>query len=184
MGTPPLELHATTSHDAIVAAIQEDEDLQTCIRESSGHAVLTHPPSRVGLPTETSTASFSVVPRVVDREGDEPAQHTDMAIVEDTQGSPNDAVGVQRMDVESSPDHARHFGAWMEDVRMETLDLGGEDDNVELIHASQLERAEEALETEASAPMDITNARSLIEEERAIRSSTVAPPPDDEVTHL
>ena len=120
----------------------------------------------------------------MDREGDEPAQHTDMVIVEDTQGSPNDAVGVQRMDVESSPDHARHFGAWMEDVRMETLDLGGEDDNVELIHASQLERAEEALETEASAPMDITNARSLIEEEGAIRSSTAAPPPDDEVTHL
>ena len=41
------------------------------------------------------------------------------------------------------------------------------------------------METEAPAAGEITNARSLIDEEGAvIQLSTIAPPPDDEVTHL
>ena len=183
VGTPPPEFRAGTSHDAIAAAIEEDEGLRTRVRESSGPAFLTPPPSRVGVPAESS---FSVVPRVVDREGDDPALHTDMVIVEDTQGSPNDSAGVQGMD-ESTPEEARHPGVPMEDVQIETLDLGGDDDDdvevVQQTQASQSERAEEVVEAEA-APMDITNARSLIEEEGAARSSAAAPPPDDEVTHL
>ena len=81
-----------TSHDAIAAAIREDEDLQTRVRESSGAATLTPPPSRVGLHLETD--------RVVGRQGDDTVRHTDMVIVEDTHGSPDDVARQQRMDVE------------------------------------------------------------------------------------
>ena len=82
---PPPEVPVTTAtfHDAISAAIQEDEGLWMHIRESSGPAILTPPPSRVGLPSDTDTASFTVVPRVVDREGDDIVWHTDVVIVED-----------------------------------------------------------------------------------------------------
>ena len=58
--------------------------LTTPVRKSAGLAILTPPPSRVGLPTETNTASVNVVPMTVDRMGDDPAQHIDMVIVEDT----------------------------------------------------------------------------------------------------
>jgi hypothetical protein len=67
----------------------------------------------------------------------------------------------------------------MENVRMETLDLGGEDDDADLIQqmqASQAERAADAMETEAVAPMEITSVRSLIKEEGTARSSGAAPP--------
>ena len=183
VGTPPPpEAPAATSHDAVAAAIQEDEDLRTRVRESSGPAVLTPPPSRVGLPSGTVEGSFVVVPRVVDRQGDDSARHTDMVIVEDTQGSPNDAAGVQGMDVEEAP------AAWMEDVRMDALDLGAEDDNARRIQetqASQSEREAEAMETEAAAAAEVTNARSLIAEEGpAAGSSAASPPTDDEVTLL
>jgi len=70
---------------------------------------------------------------------------------------------------------------------METLDLGGESDDAEIIQqmqASQAERQAETVEIEAPAPMEVTNERSLIEAEGAARSSAVAPPPDDEVTLL
>ena len=70
---------------------------------------------------------------------------------------------------------------------METLDLGGEDDDAELIqqtHVSQAERAADAMETEVVGPMEISNARSLIEDEGTSRSNAAAPPPDDEVTLL
>ena len=41
------------------------------------------------------------------------------------------------------------------------------------------------METEAPAVVEVTNARSFIAEEGVVvRSNTVAPPPDDEVTHL
>ena len=178
---PEVTATASTSHDAITAAIREDEDLRTRVRESSGPAVLTRPPSRVGLPSVTDTD----FPRVVDRQGDDTAQHTDMVIVEDTQGSPRDAAGAQEMDVES-PEQGRHPSARMEDVRMDTLDLGGDDDDdanlIEQTQASQAGRAADAMETEAAGPMVVTNARSLIEEEGTARSSAAAPPPDDEVT--
>jgi hypothetical protein len=136
------------------------------------------PTSRVGQPSGTY--------RVGDRRGDDTAQHTDMVIVEDTQGSPNDAAGLQAMELES-PEHGPHPSVGMEDVRMETLDLGGDDDEVELIQqtqASQAAHAPEAMEAEASALMDVTNARSSIAAEGVARSSAAAPPPDDEVTHL
>ena len=74
----------------------------------------------------------------MDRQGDDSVQHTDMVIVEDTQGSPNDAAGAQGMDVES-PEHGQHPSARMEDVRMDTLDVGRDDDDADLIeqiHAS------------------------------------------------
>jgi hypothetical protein len=105
-----------------------------------------------------------------------------MVIVEDTQGSPNDAPGVHGMDVEET--HA----AWMEDVRMDALDLGAEEEDalrIQATQASQPEREAEAMETEAAAAVEVTNARSLIVEEGpAARSSAAAPPPDDEVTLL
>jgi hypothetical protein len=175
---PELAASTSTSHDAIQAAIREDEDLRTRVRESSGPTALTPPPSRVGQPSGTD--------RVGDRRGDDTAQHTDMVIVEDTQGSPNDVACIACMDVES-PEHGRHPSAGMEDVRMETLDLGGDDDEVELIQqtqASEAAHAAEAMEAEASAPMEVTNARSSITAEGVARSNAAAPPPDDEVTHL
>jgi hypothetical protein len=181
VGSPlPQELTASTStsHDAIQAAIREDEDLRTRVHESSGPAALTPPTSRVGQPSGTD--------RVVDRRGHDSAQHTDMVIVEDAQGSPNDAAGVQAMDSES-PEREQHPSSQIVDVRMETLDLGGESDDAEIIQqtqASQAERQAKAVETEAPAPMEVTNERSLIEAEGAARSSAAAPPPDDEVTLL
>ena len=60
-------------------------------------------------------------------------QHIDVVIVEDTQGSPIDAASVQRIDVEEDPTQDQHASAWMEDVRMVTLDLGGEDNDAERI---------------------------------------------------
>jgi hypothetical protein len=68
---------------------------------------------------------------------------------------------------------------WRIYVRMETLDLGDDDDEVELIQqtqASQAAHALEAMETEASAPMDVTNARSSIAAEGTARSSAAACP--------
>ena len=127
---PPQVTAAATSHDAISAAIREDEDLRTRVRESSGPAVLTLNPPRVGLASVTNTSSFTVVARIVDRQGDDSAQPTDMVIVEETQGSPNDAAGVRGMDVES-PEQGRHPSAEMEDVRMDSLDLGGDDDDAD-----------------------------------------------------
>lgn len=84
MATPLPKLRNITSHDAIAVAIQEDKDLRMRVCESSEPAVFSPRPSRVGLQVDTDTPSFSVVPQVVDKEGDEPAQHTDMVIVEDT----------------------------------------------------------------------------------------------------
>ena len=180
VASPPPELQPATSHDAIAAAIREDEDLRTRVRESSGPAVLTPPPSRVGLHRETGIEGV--------RQGDDTARHTDMVIVEDTQGSPNETFGVHVMDIESSPDRAPHTGALMEEVRMDTLDLGGDDDDVQLVQQTQSSppgRAAEAMETESPEREDITNARSLIEQEGpAAPSSAAAPPLDDEVTHL
>src|SRR6202048_3105069 len=166
--------------DAILAMLSRMQSF-SAPPQPAGPAVLTPPPSRVGLPSETK-GSFVVVPRVVDRQGDDSARHTDMVIVEDTQGSPNDAAGVQGMDVEEAP------AAWMEDVRMDALDLGAEDDNARRIqetHASQSEREAEAMETEVAAAAEVTNARSLIAEEGpAAGSSAASPPTDDEVTLL
>ena len=86
------------------------------------------------------------------------------------------------MDVEEAP------AAWMEDVRMDALDLGAEDDNVLRIQqtqASQSEREADAMETEAAAAVEVTNARSLIVEEGpAARSNAASPPSDDEVNLL
>jgi hypothetical protein len=109
-----------------------------------------------------------------------------MVIVEDTQGSPIDAAGVQAMELESHV-QGRHPSAGVEDVCMETLDLGCDDDEVGLIQqtqASQASHAAEAMEAEASTPVNITNARSSIAAEGAAASSAAAPPPDDEVTLL
>jgi hypothetical protein len=109
-----------------------------------------------------------------------------MVIVEDTQGSPIDTAGVQAMELESHA-RGRHPSAGMEDVRMETLDLGGDDDEVELIQQTQTSQAApapHAMEAEASTPVDVTNARSSIAAEGAATSSAAAPPPDDEVTLL
>jgi hypothetical protein len=90
------------------------------------------------------------------------------------------------MDVEESPD--RQPSAYMEDVNMEALDLEGDNHKVEPIQqtqASQAERADDVMETEASAAVEVTNERSLIAEEgAALRSSAGAPPLDDEVTHF
>ena len=48
-----------------------------------------------------------------------------------------------------------------------------------------MERADDVMETEAAVPMEVTNERSLINEEGGVAGSSVgAPPPDDEVTHL
>jgi hypothetical protein len=180
-GSPlPLELtaSASTSHDPIQAAMREDEDLRTSVRESSGPSALPPPTSRVGQPSGTD--------RVVDRRGHDPAQHTDMVIVEDAQGSPIDAAGVQAMELES-PERERLPSSRTVDVPMETLDLGGESDDADIVQqtqASQAVRQPEAVETEAPAPMEVTNERSLIEAEGAARSSAAAPPPDDEVTLL
>jgi hypothetical protein len=180
-GSPlPPEVIATSapSHDAILAAIRKDKDLQTRVRESSGAAVLTPLPSRIRLPSHTDM--------VGDRRGDDTAQHTDMVIVEDTQGSPNDAACIACMDVES-PMHGQHPSARMEHVRMETLDLGGDDDEADLIQHTQVSHAghaTEAMEVEAVAPMEVMNAHLLIEEEGTARSSTATPPPNDEVALL
>ena len=77
-------------------------------------------------------ASFTVVLMLVDRtKSDETTRRTDMVIVEDTQGSPSDTVGVQRMDIEDNPVQNWHPSASMEDVHMEMLDLGSENDNTE-----------------------------------------------------
>lgn len=70
-----------------------------------------------------------------------------MVIVEDTQGSANETACIACMDVES-PKHGQHPSARMEDVRMETLDLGGDDDEAKLIQqtqASQVGHAAEAI---------------------------------------
>jgi hypothetical protein len=189
VGTPPPPTMPTDTaniHDAISAAIREDEDLRTHVRESSGPTVLTPPPPRVGLPSQTDTAPFTVVPSLLDRtRGDDTARHTDLVIVEDTQGSPSDTAGVQRMDVEDSPAEDRHPPACIGDVHMETLDLGGEEDDIQQTQTSQAARADDVMETEAPAAADVTNARSLIAEEgAAAQSSAAAPPSDDEVTHL
>ena len=171
---PEVATSSAPTHDAVSAAIREDEDLRTRVRESSGSAALTPPPSRVGLPSTSG--------RVVGSRGDDTAAHTDVLIVEATQGSPNDVA----MDVES-PEQAHHASARMEDVRMETLDLGGdedESDRIQQTQASQAAQAPVAMEAEAAAPMEVTNARSLIEEEGSARSSDAAPPPDDEVNSL
>jgi hypothetical protein len=143
-GSPlPLELTASTStsHDAIQVAIREDEDLRTRVRESLGPAALTPLTSRVGQPSGTY--------RVVDRRGHDSAQYTDMVIVEDAQGNPIDAAGVQAMDLES-PEREQLPSSRTVDVRMETLDLGGESDDADIIQqtqASQAERQAEAVET-------------------------------------
>ena len=179
---PPLELQA------IAAAIREDEDLRTRARESSGHAVLTPPPSRVGLHSEADTTAFTVVPIVVDRHGNATAQHTDMVIVEDTQGSPNDVAGQHRMDVEEQAARDRPASAWIDDVHMDTLDMGGKDDNYDCIQQTQSsppEHLAEAMETESLAQVEVTNARLLINKEGpAAPSSAAAPLIDDEVIHL
>ena len=123
------------------------------------------------------------MPTTVVRTGDDPAQHTDMVIVEDTQGSPNDRAAV-RME-EDNPAQARRTS----DVQMETLDLGSDDDDndpIQQTQASQAEHAGDLMETEAPAAAErVTNARSSIAEEGAdVRSRDSAPPADDEVTHL
>ena len=158
------------------------------VHESSGPAILTLPLPRVGLPLDTDTVFFIVVPKLIDRQGNDNARHTNMVIVEDMQGSPIDTPGVQRMDVEDSPTHDQQPSASMGDVHMETLDLGGKDDNTEHIqqtHASQAECADNVMKTEAPAPVRITNVHSLITEEGAdVCFNAAAPPPDNEVTHL
>ena len=178
VGTPPAEVPAPR-HDAIAAAIQEDEDLRTRVRESAGPAVLTPPPSRVGLASQTMLEG---------REGHDTAQHTDVVIVEDTQGSPSDEADLQVMEVEESPDREPQSSTWMENVRMDALDLGVRDEEAERIQQTQSsppERAEDVMDTESPPRVEITNARSLIAEEGAAApSSAAAPPPGDEVTHL
>ena len=185
VASPPPEAPSTSGahHDAMGAALREAEDLRTIVRKPAGPSVLTPPPSRVGLQAGTDTASVSVVPTTVVRTGDDPAQHTDMVIVEDTQGSPNDRAAV-RME-EDNPAQARRTS----DVQMETLDLGSDDDDndpIQQTQASQAEHAGDLMETEAPAAAErVTNARSSIAEEGAdVRSRDSAPPADDEVTHL
>ena len=56
-----------------------------------------------------------------------------MVIVEGTQGSPIDTAGVQRMDIEDNPMQDRQPSTSMGDVHMETLDLGGKDNDMEHI---------------------------------------------------
>lgn len=71
------------------------------------------------------------------------------------------------------------------DVHMETLDKGGDGDDIQQIQTSQAERAAEDIETEAPAAEAVTNMRSSIgEEEAAILPSAGAPPANDEITHL
>ena len=175
VASPPPEMQRTTSHDAIAAAIREDEDLRTRVRESSGPAVLTPPPSRVGLHRETD--------RVGGITGNDTARHADMVNVEDTQGSPDDAAEKQRMDVEE-----QDRPSWIDDVHMDALDLGGEDDTNDRIQQTQSSppvHPADAMETESPEKVEITNARSLVEQEGpAAPSSAAAPPLDDEVTHL
>ena len=49
---------------------------------------------------------------------------------------------------------------------------------------SQAEHADDVMETEAAAAMEVTNECLLIDEEGVAAGSSVsAPPPDDEVTH-
>jgi predicted transcriptional regulator len=76
----------------------------------------------------------------------------------------------------------------MDDVRMEILDLGDEDDDVKCIqqtYASQAERANDVMETEAVASVEVTNLCLLIDEEGvAAQSSAGAHSPHDEVIHL
>ena len=56
---------------------------------------------------------------------------------------------------------------------------------IQQTQASQSEHAADAMETEAGAAVEDMNAHLLIiEEGPAAQSSAVAPPPDDEVTHL
>lgn len=52
-----------------------------------------------------------------------------MFIVKDIQGSPNDSSGVQRMDIKDNPAQDDQPSANMEDVHMETFDMGGNDDD-------------------------------------------------------
>ena len=86
------------------------------------------------------------------------------------------------MDVEKTP------ATWMEDVRMDALDPGAEDDNtlrIQQTQVSQSEREAEAMETKVDVVAEVTNARSsIIEEGPAVGSSAASPPLDDEVTHL
>lgn len=121
----------------------------------------------VGMPSQAGMP--------VGRQGDDPARHTDTVIVEETQGSPSDRAGVQLME-EDSPEEDRRI----QDVHMETLDLGGEDD----VQQTQADRAEADMETEAPAAGAVTNARSSMVEEGADLPSAGAPPADDEVTLL
>ena len=178
----------TNIHNAISTAIREDEGLRTHIRESSSPAVLTPPPPRVGRPSHTDMASFTVIPRLVDRpRGDDIARHTDKVIMEDTQGSPSDTAGVQRMDIEDNPVQDQHPSVSMGDVHMEVLDLGGEDDteHIQQTQASQAARADDIMETEAPVAVEITKAHLLIAEEGVVvYSNAAALPLDDEVTHL
>lgn len=81
------------------------------VRESSGFPVLSHPSSRVGLPSQIGTA--------VGRQGDDHARYTDIVIVEDMQGSLGDRERVQIMEEESPAQDKR-----ISDVHMEALNLG------------------------------------------------------------
>ena len=97
-----------------------------------------------------------------------------------THGNPTDRAGVQMMD-EDNPAKERRIS----DVHMETLDLGGDDDDIQQTQASQAERAAEDIETEAPAAEAVTNMRSSIaKEEDAILPSAGAPPANDEIIRL
>ena len=81
---------------------------------------------------------------------------------------------------EDSPAQARRVS----DVHMETLDQGGDDDDIQQTQTSQAERAAEDMETETAAAGEDTNVRSSIAEGADDVPSDPAPPADDEVTHL
>lgn len=117
--------------------------------------------------------------------GDETARRTDTDSVKDTQGSPNDPSRGERMEIEEVFVQGARPSAVVEDVHMEALDLGGNDDDTEPIQQTQASQAVDLMETEATVAVDVTNERSLIAEVgAAARLTDEAPPPEDEVTHL
>ena len=100
--TPPTQATSTNppTHNAISAAINDAQHLQTLVRESPGPIAVTPPPSRLGLPSDEGTT--------VGR-----------------QGRLGERGGDLKMEEDNSTEARR-----VSDVHMETLDLGGDDDDI------------------------------------------------------
>lgn len=52
-------------HDHVSVAMQEDQNLQTCIRESSGLKAPHPPPLRIGQTIEMDTTTFTTIPKAI-----------------------------------------------------------------------------------------------------------------------